>query len=153
MYTYNRIFVGIPISQTNFCESQELIFRLSEYASNRVDIRQIQDMIEQEEEQLPEVVKFGLWIEENIKELEALGVNLYHNYHGGDDYPQIFGVYLDDLFPVPDFGAERVQFDNIQKIQEILQKFKSIISKLDPQVLQILEKEKLIDVWFNNHSS
>lgn len=152
MYTYNKIFVGIPLSQTNFGASHDLINELQPLASDEYALEGFEDFLE-DEDASPAMKLFSQWVVDNLEELNALNIGLHHNYHGGDDYPEIFGVYVDEYFSIPDMGAQRADFSQIAKIEEINQKFKAIASKLNPEILKMLENEKLIGVWFNNHSS
>lgn len=150
MYTYNQIFVGIPLTQTKFNRSQQLISELSECASEDTDLEGAVEYLKKGSE---DAVKFSNWIEKNISVLQSLGMNFFHNYHGGDEYPEIFGVYVDQYFPIPDIGAQRVNFKNIGKIESMLETFKECISTLDREVLAKLESDQLIGIWINSHSS
>lgn len=152
MYTYNKIFVGFPLTQTDFGASEALINALQPLASEEYPLDAFEEFLNDEESPL-ELKLFSQWVFDNVEELKSFNIGLCHNYHGGDSYPEIFRVYVDQYFSIPGFGATKADFSQITKIEEVLQKFNKIISTLNPELLNNLHADNLIGVWFNNHSS
>lgn len=151
MYTFSRAFVGIPLTQTSFNQTRELIETLSKFASEHHSIYGVET--EDLEKEQTDAFNFIEWAQQNAEQLKKLGVDLTHNYHGGEEYPEIFGVYIDKLFPLPDFAAQKLDFSQLEKINTILNEFRNILASLHPDTLEKIESDQLVGIWTNNHSS
>ena len=143
-YAYTRPFVGIPLNQLYDLKDVECEVLLAE----------LQELCDGEPEGWsPMAEQVQMWFDENRDELHALGVEFQSGYSGGGASPMILGVYVDKLLPVPSFGAGKICLDRVGEIPALLERFKSIYVKLDPQVREIFDRNDLVGMWFNNHSS
>lgn len=156
MYTYNCVGIGIQVSLHS-----EKLFNV-DTKSFLKDLAHI-CMEYQFGNLTPELVdecelgetasRFLKWCLENSCSMTAAGIDIRTNYHGSDDYPVLIGKYVDELFPIPCFGAGRLKLDNVNQMLDILADVRSAFSGLDPDILELLTSNKLIDIWINNHSS
>lgn len=155
MYTYNRIFVGVPLSQTGLEESSllDILETLCRDRKNHEAVISYFEEYEEEYETTQQIVLFKNWYTEHLKEIKDLNLTFQSNYHGGDDYPLIFGKYIDNLFPMPDYSADIVNFENVNQIIEFKSKVVDLFKTLPKEVIEEMPIFKSTDVWFNNHSS
>ena len=162
MYTYNRILVGLQLSQLNYRsmdkDGKVFVDRLHDLAGEDLSLEDLSDdtlaEVYEYNHDLPEdVTKFLNWCVLHKKELMTLGFEFSTSYHGADDQPVIFGRYVDDLFPIPDMGADRVNFEGLEEIKKLKDSAVSLFETLDSDVLDLIRRNKLLDVWINNHSS
>ena len=98
-------------------------------------------------------IRFLTWFSMHVSTFEALGYKVNTDYHGSDDEPIILGKYVDDLFNIPDFGADRMDFANLDKLKMLSCEFTNLFNTLDDDIKKELMDSKMLGVWFNNHSS
>lgn len=144
-YSYVRPFVGIPLNQLHNTavddECNELLDELQAHCYGELEAPSYhaQHVLD--------------WFAANQKQLKAIGVDFCSDYHGGDEMPRILGVYLDDLFNIPDYGAGKMRLDGLGKVYEMLEEFREIYAKLDQSVRDVFDRNDLVGMWFNSHSS
>lgn len=156
MYSYNRIFIGIPLSQTSLKESYllDLLEGFCRDRKNHEDVIAFFEEYEPESENEAQLLlSFKTWYLEHLKDIQDLDLTFQSSYHGAEDYPLIFGKYIDNLFPMPDYGAEIVNFENVNKIIELKNKVVDLFKTLPEEIVEEMPIFKSTDVWFNNHSS
>lgn len=165
MYTYTQLFIGIPLSQFH----NELIpIKSKDFIEDLGFIMEIEQDIEgfinkdyEHEGNDYESTSFFLKKLQSLKsensEFQEFclehEVGFHSNYHGGDDAPLIFGFYIDKLLPIPDMGLGPFSIDlvKINQLQDTFRRFLHLL--LDEKTFKNLDEDKLIGVFYNNHSS
>lgn len=156
MYTYNCVGIGIQISQHSeklFNMDTKSFLKDLDHMCMEYQLEDLTPELVDECELGEQATRFLKWCIENIEVMKAAGIGVRTNYHGSDDYPVLIGKYVDDLFPIPCFGAGRMKLDNINQMLDVLADVRNAFSGLDPDILELLTSNKLIDIWINNHSS
>lgn len=155
MHTYHRTFIGLPLSQ--FSKKNEpkktfdFIRELAELVEEDLSINNIEQFLKYANDD--NVRLFLKLCSLNIEELEKHSINFFTNYNGGNNQPMIFGKYIDELFPIPIMGVGEVNTD-LSKIINELKEMEEIFRKLiPPNIFEELKKEKLLGVFFNQHSN
>lgn len=155
MYTYHRTFIGMPLSQ--FSKNNEpkktfdFISELAELVEEDLSINNIEQFLKYANDD--NVRLFLKLYSLNIEELEKHNINFFTNYNGGNNQPMIFGKYIDELFPIPIMGIGEVNTD-LSKIINEFKKMEEIFRKLiPPNIFEELKEEKLLGVFFNQHSN
>lgn len=154
MYTYNCVGIGLQVSQHPHKSID------AECKSFLKDIETV--CYENVLETLATISKSGLsdktvrflnWCSENADLLKAADVDIRCNYHGAEEYPILIGCYINDLFPIPSDGAARMNLEHIAQILKKLTNIQQVFQSLDSDILDILTRNNLINIWINNHSS
>jgi hypothetical protein len=165
MYTYNKTFVGIPLSQFHnktkpTLKSKLIIEMLANVAEDDLNFDYISKYIEnQTDTKLIEILSNirDFWNESKFQEYNDFkknnGLGFWKDYNGADDSPMIFGLYIDEFVKMPKVGMDRFEID-IREINYIENKMKSFVKDVfGEEIYNILMEDGLIGVFVNNHSS
>lgn len=169
MYTYPELFIGIPLSQFDEqitpVKSKKLIEELSNYVQEELSINRIEDFLEDVDglentsDDLKEIFKRlidfrdGNILSEFKDLLKDYKIDFKSNYHGGDEKPLIFGFYISELMAVPATGLSEFSED-INKIYILKDRMKIFCQNIfGEKHFSDLQDDKLIGVFWNNHSS
>ena len=149
-YSYVRPFVGIPLNQLERdevdAEGVALLEELQAFCDDDIDIQSLDDL-----SPLAELVRD--WFFANRVQLKAVGVEFFSSYHGAYEFPKILGVYVDKHFDIPSYGAGKMRLDALGNVYNTLEEFREIYAKLDQRVRDIFDRNELVGMWFNSHSS
>lgn len=166
--SYSQYFIGIPLSQieVEYFHSGYImydLFNMIEEIQNSDDyalegkIYNIDphNYINANDKNLhSDTIKFIEWIQANKDLLQELGFELETGYNGCGDNPCIFGKYVNLGFGSDPYAeAEIVTFEKIDGIKENLAQFSEIVKTLDSSILEKFEKDNLINIWSNSHST
>jgi hypothetical protein len=153
--SYVQVFVGIPLSQFSFknkpVKTQNFINELSALIEEELSIGRVDPYLENVQDE--DVRAFLKACVLDVEELRNNNIDFHRDYHGGNDFPMIFGKYMDDVFEIPRYEIGEFNTD-ISKLIEESHKFEKIVKKILPEhIFKALKEEKLIGIFFNNHSS
>lgn len=166
MYSYNRLFIGIPLSQNKRNISKES-FKIVEEIRDLVEESDLEikriSVFEENAEDLSDWMKTFL---KNIKDFrekrnnedafdlfEEYDLDFHKNYSGSGDAPVIFGFYIDNIYKISSFDVTEFNID-ILKINLLKDRFSRLAYYLlGDEVWNQLKKDNLIGVFFNNHTS
>lgn len=150
MYTYTRLFVGVPLSQKTINAHLTGIGNMvSESDMTRCDINNM--IAEYLDEFNAEQINLLQYIESKKVEIDQLNeqygisIDFFSDYNGDDDSPVIFGAYVDHLFRIPSTGCDALNTQGLATIEAI----KTALGAL----FQEYHGEFPVDFYANNHSS
>lgn len=161
MYTYTQTFYGVPLTQLydygvsesdNFKAMLEGLTELEDIDSVLgLDLESYFSDYEPSEEDKKLFSMFIDWIKENEKSLKDLGFSFSSNYHGGDEYPRIFGVY--GGISLPDTGCMKIDTSKFILVIETERKVKELFSTIPKELIVRFSPLGQAGFWANNHSS
>lgn len=164
MYTYNKIFIGIPLNQffnkITPKQSKNFIEELAELVGEDLSMKRA---VEYMENITPEMSNFLINVkklndrDDYYKEFEDLitdySLDFHNDYNGADDNPMIFGFYIDDLLPIPNFGVAEFSVD-LEKMYLLRDRFKRLCYYLvGEDIFKKLSSDNMIGIYYNYHSS
>lgn len=163
MYTYSEIFVGIPLSQFGQglypSRSTDIIKELSEYVGEDLSLERIEVFLDDASEDVKEILnrliefRDGNTLPEFQDFITDYKLNFTSNYNGGEENPSIFGFYINELMPIPDMGLAEFSED-VHTIYLLKERMKLFCYAIFGETnYKNLESDKLIGVFWNNHSS
>ncbi len=167
MYTYLRLFIGIPLSQFNNknapSKSKSLINELAELTSEDLSMDRLEFFLDNTDNKnslevkniLNRLIEFrdNKILSEYKDLITEYKLDFKSDYHGADEEPLIFGFYIDKLLPVPAIGLEGFSED-INKIYQLRDKMKRVCYTIfGEKNFEDLNSDKLIGIFWNNHSS
>lgn len=163
MYTYSEIFVGIPLSQFNTnlmpSKSKEIVNEMATYTEEDLSLKRLEDFLDDSSNELKEIMqklidfRNGRILNEYYDFITDYDLDFKSNYNGGEENPLVFGFYINELMPIPDIGLGVFSEDvaTIYKLQDRMKKFCYEI--FGEKIFNDLDDDKLIGVFWNNHSS
>jgi hypothetical protein len=163
MYTFSEIFVGIPLSQfgqgLNPSRSKNIINELSEYVGEDLSLERLEVFLDDASEDVKEILnrliefRDGNTLPEFQDFITDYKLDFRTDYNGGDENPSIFGFYINELMPIPDVGLAPFSEDvrTIYMLKDRMELF--CYSIFGEKNYKDLEADKMIGVFWNNHSS
>lgn len=162
MYTYSKTFIGIPLSQFDRDikpkESNSIILELQDLAQGDLCLDNIEIFLKEANEELNPVLKKLIEFRDGInytefKDLkEKFKLDFYCDYHGSDDQPVIFGMYIEELFSIPvSLGRLNIDLKAINQLNDRMVRFCYLI--FGDELFSKLRNDNLIGTFINNHSS
>lgn len=155
MMSYVKVFIGIPLSQFSSTnkpiKTENFINELSSLIEEDLSIGRVDPYLEDVQDE--DVRTFLKACVLDVEELRNNNIDFHYNYHGSNDLPMIFGKYMDDVFDIPHYEIGEFNTD-ISKLIEEAHRFEKIAKKILPEhIFRALKEEKLMGIFFNNHSS
>lgn len=158
MYTYTQTFFGVPLSQfygqpnENFKEILQGLTSLDtieNVLSLNVDEYLKSYKATSQEKQW--FVLFLEWMNLHTAELKELGFYFASNYHGGDEYPMIFGAY--GGISLPDAGCEQIDTSGFNEVVKTEKQVKQLFSTMPQELIDAFPYFGKAGFWANDHSS
>ena len=149
----SKIFVGSPLSQFNNSNISlgsaealisEIVHFISEEQLTLADLHK-----EKFSFQLESTIHFFNWLLENKSLLLRKGFDFVHSYSENGDSPIIFGQYVDSN--ISDKNLRRYEA-NAAEIENLSISFFDIIDTMHPDALSIIDENRLIGVFINDHT-
>lgn len=166
MYSYQRLFVGIPLSQFNEkLQSKNSIYfikNIAILAEEQFDFKNVSekelDTLMEQEFFHPESKLFMKNLVHNYQKnslfqefIDNEEVGFYHDAKGMNT-ATIFGFYVDHLMPIPDNGAAPFSID-LDKINTHNYQFRNFFKHIIPKnTWNCLEHDNLIGIFYNTHT-
>lgn len=149
----SKIFVGIPLSQFNNSNislgtAAPLISEIVQFISE--DQLTLSDLNKEKFNfKLDSTIHFFNWLLENKSLLLRKGFDFIHSYSEGHESPIIFGQYIDSN--ISDNNLRRYE-PNAAEIENLSISFFDIIDTMHPDALSIIDENRLIGVFINEHT-
>lgn len=162
MYTYSKTFIGIPLSQFDRDikpkESSDIILELQDLVQNDLCLSNIEMFLKESSEELQKVLKNLIYFRDGVNYTEFkdfkeyFKLDFYCDYHGSDDQPIIFGMYIEELFSIPlSLGRLDIDLKAINQLNDRMVRFCYLI--FGDELFSKLRNDNLIGTFINNHSS
>lgn len=162
MYTYSKTFIGIPLSQFDRNikpkESNSIILELQNLAQEDLCLDNIEIFLKEVTEELNPILRRLIEFRDGINYTEFkdfkeyFKLDFYCDYHGADDQPIIFGMYIEELFSIPlSLGRLDIDLKAINQLNDRMVKFCYLI--FGDELFSKLRNDNLIGTFINNHSS
>lgn len=149
----SKIFVGIPLSQFNNSSislgtAEPLVSEIVQFISE--DQLTLADLNKEKFNfTLEPTIHFFNWLLENKSILLRKGFDFIHSYSEKGESPIIFGQYVNSN--ISDKELRRYEF-NAAEIENLSISFFDIIDTMHPDALSIIDENRLIGVFINEHT-
>lgn len=149
----SKIFIGIPLSQFNNSNislgtAEPLITEILQFISE--DQLTLADLNKENFNfQLDSTIHFFNWLLENKSLLLRKGFDFVHSYSEDGESPIIFGQYIDSN--ISDKILRRYE-PKAAEIENLSISFFDIIDTMHPDALSIIDENRLIGVFINEHT-
>lgn len=149
----SKIFVGIPLSQFNNSSislgtAEPLVSEIVKFISE--DQLTLADLNKEKFNfTLEPTIHFFNWLLENKSILLRKGFDFIHSYSEEGESPIIFGQYVNSN--ISDKELRRYEF-NAAEIENLSISFFDIIDTMHPDALSIIDENRLIGVFINEHT-
>lgn len=149
----SKIFVGIPLSQysnsnVSLGTAEPLISEILEFISE--DQLTLADLNREKFSfQSDSTLHFFTWLFENKSVLTRKGFDFVHSYTENGESPIIFGQYIESN--ISEHNLRRYE-PNASEIENLLISLFDIIDTMHPDALSIIDENRLLGVFINEHA-